>query len=58
MSDEIVKDVVGFIDDDDNELDENDLNSYHVYELITSFPYTQPSDPMFQPIPQEKLLTA
>lgn len=54
----MVEYVVGFIENEDNELGKCELNDYHADKLIATLSDTQPSDPTFQAIPGEELLTA
>lgn len=57
MSDEIVENAVCFSDEEINELDECSLNDYHAAKWITTLPDIQSSDPTFQPISEEELIT-
>ncbi len=58
ISDEAIEDAIGFIDDEYNDLDEGDLDDSHADELFATLPDVLPSDPTFQPISDEELLTA
>lgn len=52
MSDVMVENAVGFINNEDSELYECDVSGYYADELIATLADTPPSDPMFQPISQ------